>query len=91
MDRREHVNCDLCAAHTQTKTQSNKQREEKEIRRKTNKNIVKQTKRRERDKGTFQKRFSGFCPLRGGGVPPLSAKEKILLFFTLTPLTDKIR
>ena len=34
------------------------------------------------DKGTFQKRFSGFCPLRGG-VPPLSANEKILLFFTL--------
>ena len=33
-------------------------------------------------KGTFQKRFSRFCPLRGG-VPPLSAKEKILLFFTL--------
>ena len=37
----------------------------------------------EQDKGSFQKRFSGFCPLRGGGVPPLSAKEKILLFFTL--------
>ena len=34
-------------------------------------------------KGTFQKRFSGFCPLRGGGGTPLSAKEKILLFFTL--------
>ena len=25
-------------------------------------------------KGTFQKRFSRFCPLRGGGYPPLSAK-----------------
>ena len=37
----------------------------------------------ERSKGTCQKRFSGFFPLRGGGVPPLSAKEKILLFFTL--------
>ena len=34
------------------------------------------------NKGTFQKRFSGFCPLRGG-VPPFSAKEKNLLFFTL--------
>ena len=33
-------------------------------------------------KGSCQKRFSGFCPLRGG-VPPLSAKEKILLFFPL--------
>ena len=31
-------------------------------------------------KGTCQKRFSGFCPLRGGGAPPLSAKEKNLLF-----------
>ena len=35
------------------------------------------------DKGTCQKSFSGFCPLRGGVVPPFSAKEKILLFFTL--------
>ena len=34
-------------------------------------------------KGTFQKRFSGIRPLRGGGVPPFSAKEKNLLFFTL--------
>ena len=25
-------------------------------------------------KGTCQKRFSGFCPLRGGGVPPNSVK-----------------
>ena len=25
-------------------------------------------------KGTFQKLLSGSCPLRGGGVPPLSAK-----------------
>ena len=33
-------------------------------------------------KGTFQKRFSGFFLLRGG-VPPNSAKEKNLLFFTL--------
>ena len=24
--------------------------------------------------GTFQKLLCGFCPLRGGGVPPLSAK-----------------
>ena len=34
-------------------------------------------------KGARQKRFSGFCPLRGGGYPPNSAKEKILLLFTL--------
>ena len=34
-------------------------------------------------KGRCQKRFSGFCPLRGGGVPPLSAKEKNLLFSRL--------
>ena len=33
-------------------------------------------------KGTCQKRFSGIRPLRGG-VPPFSAKEKILLFFTV--------
>ena len=26
------------------------------------------------DKGRFQKRFSGFWPLRGGGYPPLSVK-----------------
>ena len=32
-------------------------------------------------KGTFQKRFSGIRPLRGGGVPPFSANEKN--FFTL--------
>ena len=36
-----------------------------------------------RPKGTFQKRFSGIRPLRGGGVPPFSAKEKNLLFFRL--------
>ena len=24
----------------------------------------------EASKGSFQKRFSGFCPLRGGGCPP---------------------
>ena len=37
-----------------------------------------------RDKGSFHLRFSGIRPLRGrGGVPPFSAKEKILLFFTL--------
>ena len=42
-------------------------------------------------KGTFQKRFSGFCPLRGGeGVPPNSVKEKNLLFFhTDFPLRKK--
>ena len=34
-------------------------------------------------KGTFHFRFSGIRPLRGGGVPPFSAKEKNLLFFTL--------
>ena len=35
-------------------------------------------------KGRCHLRFSGFCPLRGGeGVPPFSAKEKNLLFFTL--------
>ena len=34
-------------------------------------------------KGSFQKRFSGIRPLRGGGVPPFSAKEKNLLFFRL--------
>ena len=34
-------------------------------------------------KGRCQKRFSGIRPLRGGGVPPFSAKEKNLLFFTL--------
>ena len=28
-------------------------------------------------KGSFQKRFGGFCPLRGGGVPPNFVKEKI--------------
>ena len=33
-------------------------------------------------KGGCHLRFSGFCPL-GGGVPPFSAKEKNLLFFTL--------
>ena len=33
-------------------------------------------------KGSRQKRFSGFCSLRGG-VPPLSAKEKIFLFAPL--------
>ena len=35
------------------------------------------------DKGTYHLRFSGIRPLRGGGVPPFSAKEKNLLFFTL--------
>ena len=34
-------------------------------------------------KGSCHLRFSGFCPLRGGGVPPNSVKEKILPFFTL--------
>ena len=34
-------------------------------------------------KGSCHLRFSGIRPLRGGGVPPFSAKEKILLFFTL--------
>ena len=33
-------------------------------------------------KGSFHLRFSGIRPLRGG-VPPFSAKEKNLLFFTL--------
>ena len=33
-------------------------------------------------KGTCQKRFSGFCPLRGGGTP-FSAKEKNCLFSPL--------
>ena len=37
----------------------------------------------EAPKGSCQKRFSGIRPLRGGGVPPFSAKEKNLLFFTL--------
>ena len=36
-----------------------------------------------KSKGTFHLRFSGIRPLRGGGYPPLSAKEKNLLFFTL--------
>ena len=36
-----------------------------------------------RFKGRFQKRFRGIRPLRGGGVPPFSAKEKNLLFFRL--------
>ena len=27
--------------------------------------------------GTCQKRFSGFCPLKGGGYPPNSIKGKI--------------
>ena len=31
---------------------------------------------RDGGKGRCQKRFSGFCPLRGG-VPPNSVKEKI--------------
>ena len=35
------------------------------------------------DKGSCHLRFSGIRPLRGGGVPPFSAKEKNLLFFTL--------
>ena len=35
---------------------------------------------RAQTKGTYQKRFSGIRPLRGGGVPPFSAKEKNLLF-----------
>ena len=34
-------------------------------------------------KGTCHLRFSGIRPLRGGEVPPFSAKEKNLLFFTL--------
>ena len=34
-------------------------------------------------KGSCHLRFSGIRPLRGGGVPPFSAKEKNLLFFTL--------
>ena len=49
MDRKKHVYCDHCTAHTQTKTQWNEQTfkgwEEKEMRRE-----IKQTKRRERDK-----------------------------------------
>ena len=36
-------------------------------------------------KGRCQKLLSGFGPLRGG-EPPLSAKEKNLLFFTHIPL-----
>ena len=27
-------------------------------------------------KGTCQKRFSGFCPLRGGGYPPIPLRKK---------------
>ena len=34
-------------------------------------------------KGSCHLRFRGIRPLRGGGVPPFSAKEKNLLFFTL--------
>ena len=26
-------------------------------------------------KGTFQKRFSGFCPLGGGGYPPIPLRK----------------
>ena len=37
----------------------------------------------QRYKGSCHFRFSGIRPLRGGGVPPFSAKEKNLLFFTL--------
>ena len=33
------------------------------------------------DKGTFQKRFSGFCPLRGGwGYPPIPLRKKTFFF-----------
>ena len=39
--------------------------------------------RRRQGKGSFHSRFSGIRPLRGGGLPPFSAKEKNLLFFTL--------
>ena len=35
-------------------------------------------------KGTFQKRFSGFCPLRGGGYPPIPLRKKT---FFLGPKT----
>ena len=32
-------------------------------------------------KGTFQKRFSGFCPLRGGGgYPPIPLRKKTFFF-----------
>ena len=53
-------------------------------------------------KGTCQKRFSGFCPLRGGrGYPPFPLRKKSFFFshwFSVqgvggggTPLTEKIR
>ena len=35
---------------------------------------------RKDNKGGFQKCFSGFFFVKGGGVPPLSAKEKKLFF-----------
>ena len=31
-------------------------------------------------KGRFQKRFSGFCPLRGGGDPPIPLRKKTFFF-----------
>ena len=30
----------------------------------------------EQGKGPRQKRFSGFCPLRGGGYPPFPLRKK---------------
>merc|ERR1711963_976225 len=37
-------------------------------------------------KGSFQKRFSGFCPLRGGGYPPCPLRKKTFFFHTDFPL-----
>ena len=37
-------------------------------------------------KGTFQKRFRGFCPLRGGGYPPIPLRKKTFFFHTDFPL-----
>ena len=36
-------------------------------------------------KGTCQKRFSGFCPLRGGGYPPCPLRKKSFFFHTDFP------
>ena len=37
-------------------------------------------------KGSCQKRFSGFCPLRGGGYPPCPLRKKTFFFHTDFPL-----
>ena len=37
-------------------------------------------------KGTCQKRSSGFCPLRGGGYPPIPLRKNPSFFHTDFPL-----